>query len=76
MTTPPVASTLRLSPAAWAAIDRERERRGMSRSALVEEMAHQLEVAQAERDSRLAQIEARLAIVEALVAANTAPHKS
>ncbi len=48
----------------------------MSRSALIEDLALRLGEIHAERDSRLAEIEARLAIVEALVAANTAPHKS
>lgn len=76
MTTPPVASTLRLSPDAWAAIDRECERKGMSRSALIEDLALRLGEVHAERDSRLAQVEARLAIVEALVAAIATPPKS
>lgn len=62
------AATIRLSTAAWAALDTEAKRRGMSRPALIEALAAALGGEQAVRDDRLDAFEARLRAVEAAIA--------
>lgn len=62
------AATIRLSTVAWAALDTEAQRRGMSRPALIEALAVTLGGEQAVRDDRLDAVEARLRAVEAAIA--------
>lgn len=62
------AATIRLSTAAWAALDTEAQRRGMSRPALIEALAATLGGEQTARDDRLDAFEARLRAVEAAIA--------